>query len=1314
MLPGFFKSFSPGTIGPGSVSTLRFDIDNSKSGSPVDNLAFSDTLPAGMTLATPAGAFTNCGDAVLSAPDGGTTVTFANARLGANSSCRVTVNVVGGAAGTLTNVSGDLTSSAGNSGSASADLVVSAGRPGFTKSFAPATVALGTVSTLTLTIDNTANQSAADFLAFTDPLPIGLAVASPANAATSCSGGQIPPTLTAVPGASSIALNFGFVAAMSTCSVAVDVVASLAGRLGNLTGELSSSPAGSSGRAAAVLTVVRDFLGKTFTDDPVPPGGTVNLRFTVTNFDATNAATAISFTDNLNAVLSGLVAVGLPLADPCGSGSTLTGTSLLTLSGGNLAPQASCTFNVTLQVPGAAANGTYTNTTSVVSLILGGAPTTRPAASDNLVVQPVPRLTKTFTDDPVAGGGSVTLEFTITNTSAASSATNIAFTDDLDAVIPGLVPTLPPTGFCGPGSMIFLSGGALMVTGANLGPAASCTFSVTLQLPAGVAGGLYPNTTSAITADVGGTPLTGKPASDTLEVLGPPRLSKSFTDDPVLPGGNVTLEFTLTYGANATASATAIAFSDDLNAVVPGLAAVGLPANNVCGAGSQISGTTNLSFTGGSLAPGTSCTFSVTLQVPAAAVPGTYTNTTGDVSATVGGQAVTGNQAVDTLRVGGLSFTKSFTDDPVAPGNAVTLRFSVQNQSAVAAATNMTFTDDLNAVVPGLAAVGLPASGVCGMGSQISGTTALTLTGGNLAPGASCTFDVTLQVPASAPAGEFLNVTSALSADVGGSPATGERAVDRLIVAGALSIAKAFTDDPALPGGTVTLQFTLANGDPTQAATALAFSDDLNAVFPGLAALGLPANDVCGVGSQINGAGLLTFTGGSLAPGATCVFSVTLQVPAALNSNVTNTTSAVTGMVGGVSVSGNAASDVLQIAVADLGVAHTLEQTDPVAPNGTLAYRLLVVNNGPGEAPNVRLADLLPAGTTFVSSSPGAPLCGASAGSLNCNLGTFAPGASTNVDVMLTVDQATSGVVTNTASVDSDAADGALANNTSVENTTVKFVKGDFNYDARTDLVVYKGATNQTDLWLMDGSVRQGLQTLSPPLGASQVVGGTDDFTGDRRTDLALRDLVTGAIEFWPLNGATLSGAPVPLTGAMPLPLEWRIVASADFNSDGKPDLLWNNMNTRQLLVWTLNGTQFLGQITPVPDQAVDANWRVIAALDFNGDLRPDLLWYNLTSGRIVLWFMDANVMRTMGIFAAPPSAGDANWKVLVGGDYGLGPMQNGVPVPNSNDIVWRNETSGRFVVWHMNLAGMRTGGAFTTPAEPAPPATGWTLVGPR
>jgi VCBS repeat protein len=272
------------------------------------------------------------------------------------------------------------------------------------------------------------------------------------------------------------------------------------------------------------------------------------------------------------------------------------------------------------------------------------------------------------------------------------------------------------------------------------------------------------------------------------------------------------------------------------------------------------------------------------------------------------------------------------------------------------------------------------------------------------------------------------------------------------------------------------------------------------------------------------------------------------------------------------------------------------------------------------------------------------------------------------------------------------------------------FVKGDMNRDGETDLLVHNNLTGQTDAWTMNNTVRDGAPIAVTPAAPSLdwVVAGVDDFNADLQNDLLMWNQATGEAQFWLMNGTVRVGAPLPLPGALAPP--WKPSATADFNHDGKPDIVYRNFSTQKIVIWTMNGTTKLGEIVPVPDQAVDGNWEIVAALDFNNDTNTDFLWYNATSGKIVLWFMNASVSRLSGMFTNPPNAGDNNWKVLAAGDYGIG--LNGIS--GSNDIVWRNETSGRFVVWHMDFAGNRTFGTFTTPMSPLPNPTEWTIAGPR
>lgn len=1009
----FSKSFSPATIGPGSVSTLTFTIE-SVNPAPVIDLAFTDTLPAALTLAAPVFLSNTC-RGTLTAPEGGTTITLTGGAVGATSSCQITADVTGTTVGSHQNVSGDLTSSAGNSGPAVATLTIAGDQPGFSKSFSPGMVQLGATSRLTFTIDNTAVGSLVSFLSFSDNLPVGLEIAGPPNVSNTCNG-----TLTAPAGGGSISLLGGSVLANTDCTIGVDVTATAIGRLDNRTSDLTFTGGGNSGKASASLTVVADELTlvKTFVDDPAFPGSTTTLEFSITNLHRNETASGVTFTDDLNAVLMGLQAVPPLPTDPCGAGSILLGTSLLTLTGGTLGPGETCTFQVTLQVPAGASPGSFPNTTSSVTATVGGATVTGPPATDSLVVDVFPVLTKTFQDSTVASGATVDVEFTITNSSTSFGATDITFFDDVSVFLAGTTPVGLPMAACGGtldqvNDFPDIGSVSLVLSSGSLGPGASCNFTVTLQIDPGAPAGTYTNTTSPVTATVDGATRTGPPASDSLDVVAPPTLFKEFTDDPVDPGGLVTLEFTLTHDEVAPGDATGISFTDDLDAGLSGLAAIGLPLNDLCSAGSQLAGVpdaSTLSFSGGTLAPGETCIFSVTLQVPMNAPPGFHTNTTGPVTATVLGEAAIGNPATDVLLVSGLTLTKEFVGDPVLPGSPVILRFTLTNDNPTSAATDISFTDNLDDVITGLTATVLPADGFCGMGSQVTGISVLSVTVASLAAVASCSFDLTLQVPAGTASATYPNLTSPVVATLGGSTVAFEPATDSLIVdASLLQLTKEFTDDPANPGGTVTLEFTLTNSSASETITAIAFTDDLDAALTGLASESGAQMDVCGAGSQLDGTSVLSFTGGTLGPGASCTFSATLRVPSVVSSGgpVVNVTGQPTGTAGGLPVDGPPASDGLLINL--LAFSKTFD--GPTSATGTAVLTFTIENlSATTTASDLGFTDDLNAVVPglVATGTPQSGICGAGSQITGTSLLTFSggsldPGASCSFPVTLDV-----------------------------------------------------------------------------------------------------------------------------------------------------------------------------------------------------------------------------------------------------------------------------------------------------------------------
>ncbi len=100
--------------------------------------------------------------------------------------------------------------------------------------------------------------------------------------------------------------------------------------------------------------------------------------------------------------------------------------------------------------------------------------------------------------------------------------------------------------------------------------------------------------------------------------------------------------------------------------------------------------------------------------------------------------------------------------------------------------------------------------------------------------------------------------------------------------------------------------------------------------------------------------------------------------------------------------------------------------------------------------------------------------------------------------------------------------------------------------------------------------------------------------------------------------------------------------AAADFNGDGKADILWRNMGNGDLYLFTssANALAAPGQDLGI----VSLNNLVQEAADFTGDGKADILWRNMTNGDAFLWTSSANAVAApsldLGIVAA-------NWSIV-------------------------------------------------------------------
>ena len=126
----------------------------------------------------------------------------------------------------------------------------------------------------------------------------------------------------------------------------------------------------------------------------------------------------------------------------------------------------------------------------------------------------------------------------------------------------------------------------------------------------GIAAGIENNTTGPISSNESGAGATSNTASIT--VIGPPSIAKAFGAASIQLNAQTTLTFTIT-NPNATVALTGVGFGDTLPAGLAVANPNGLTGS--CGAGTITTGTVSgfsvVNLSGGTIAAGGSCTFSV-------------------------------------------------------------------------------------------------------------------------------------------------------------------------------------------------------------------------------------------------------------------------------------------------------------------------------------------------------------------------------------------------------------------------------------------------------------------------------------------------------------------------------------------------------------------------------------------------------------------------------------------------------------------------------------------------------------------------------
>ncbi len=888
--PTITKAFGSSATGipVNGTSTMTITITNPAANTVAESgVAVSDTFPAGMTIST--ALTTTCSGGTLTGNGvGSNSFSLGGASIPTGGNCTITGSVTDNTAGVATNTTGAVTSTNGGTGStATATLPVEVA-PTITKSFNPTSIAVNGTSTMTIAIVNPAgNTVSLTGVTLSDTFPsTNMKVATPSGAGTSgCGGG----TFTATAGSSTVSLANGTIAAGGTCTLTANVTATANGSYVNTTGNVSSTNGGTDGSATATLTVTAPpTITKSFNPTTIPLNGTSTLTLTITNPAANSGAmNGIAVTD---AFPSGMAVTSSPvIGNTCGGTfAPAGGATSISLTGGSIAtPGNTCAVSVSVTSTTA---GSRSNTTGNVSSTNDG---TGGTANATLTVVAPPSITKAFgssaTGIPVNGTSTMTI--TITNPAANTVAeTGVTVSDTFPA---GMSISTALTTTCSGGTLTGngIGSNSFSLNGASIPTSGNCT--ITGSVTDNTAGAAI-NTTGNVSSTNGGT---GGTATATLPVELPPTVTKTFAPASIAPGGTSTLTLTFTNPTGNTVTLTGLAISDTYPA---GLVNANTPnRTNTCGGTSTGSagGSTLALTTGNSVAAGGSCTLSITVT---AAAGGSYVNTTGNVSSTNGGSD---GPATATLAVNlAPTITKGFNPTSIPVNGTSTLTLTITNPATnTVALTGVAVSDTL----PSGVVVATPngASSTCGgTFTATAGAGSISLTGGTVAAGSSCTLIANVKATT---AGNKNNTTGNVSATNGG---TGGTASATLTVVAPPTITKAFNPTTTQVNGTSTLTLTITNpAANTVAQAGVAVTD----AFPAnLQVASTPsATNTCGGAFTASaGTGSISLTGGTVGVNTSCAVSV--SVTPLTTGTFPNTTGSVSSTNGG---TGGTASATLTV-----------------------------------------------------------------------------------------------------------------------------------------------------------------------------------------------------------------------------------------------------------------------------------------------------------------------------------------------------------------------------------------------------------------
>jgi uncharacterized repeat protein (TIGR01451 family) len=218
----------------------------------------------------------------------------------------------------------------------------------------------------------------------------------------------------------------------------------------------------------------------------------------------------------------------------------------------------------------------------------------------------------------------------------------------------------------------------------------------------------------------------------------------------------------------------------------------------------------------------------------------------------------------------------------------------------------------------------------------------------------------------------------------------------------------------------------------------------------------------------------------------------------------------------------NSFSSCTILAEADLAITKS-DSPDPVLAGQNITYTISVVNNGPSDAQNTEVSDVLPAGLSLVSATPSqgtwsSPLW---------SIGTLLSGETATLVLVASTSTTLSGMINNAASVYSTTTDTVAANNTDTATTIVdmQFIAVDDSFNGPFETPVMGNVS------VNDSSPSGSLfDDLTLPVHGTLIFNSDGMFTYVPDTDFVGMDTFTYIVCLPPPNNMVCDTATVIIT----------------------------------------------------------------------------------------------------------------------------------------------------------------------------------------